>query len=137
MLSQKRISGLAVVRDSEMCWLPTRFHVTRFAVAPIFPTRKLPAMLILVAFQTVLERDMRFEILGLMTVLARYRRVPAKQRIVRTAMIEPVIWKNLFPTSRAVAARTICAEGIAVRILVARRAVVEEHEALVLHGTSR
>lgn len=137
MFSQERISGFDVVRDGEMGRLPSNFVVTGFAIAAIFAMRKLPAVLVLVAIQTARERDMRFEILRLVTVLAGHRRVLAEQRIVRAAMIEPVGRKNLLPSAGDMASRAIAAEGISVRILVARCTVVKRHEALIWDGRFR
>jgi hypothetical protein len=137
MFSEQRVSGLDVVRDREIGRLPTGYIVTGFAVASVGPVRKLPCVLVAVAIETPLERDMRFEILGLMTLLASHGRMFAKQRIVGLAMIEPVGGKNLFPSAGDVAAGAIAAKAAAVRVLVARRAVAEQGKVLVLDRIPR
>ncbi len=93
--------------------------------------RELAAVLVLVAIQAARERDVRFEILGLVAILASYGRMFAEQRIVGLAMVETIGGKNLLPAAGGVAARAIAAEALAVRVLVARRAVVEKRDALV------
>jgi hypothetical protein len=108
MFSEKRVGGFSVVGDSETGRLPTRFGMTRFAVAAVVPMRKLPTVLVAVAIETVLERDMPFEILGLVAALANHCGVLAEQRLVRPAMIEPVTRKNLLPTARDMAVCARC-----------------------------
>ena len=127
---------MGVIRDREMGRFPTSLSVTRFAIAAIVAMRELAAVLVFVAIQTARERHRSFEILGLVTVPARHGGVLAEQRIVGAAVVETVGRDNLLPTAGDMAAGAIAAERVAVRIFVARRAVGEHREALVLHGRS-
>ena len=137
MLSEQRVGGPGVVRDGETGRLPSGFAVAGLAVAAVFAMRELAAMLVRVAIQAARERDVGFEILGLVTVLANYARMLAGQGVVGFAMVETIGWKDLLPTTCDMAMRAIAVEGIAMRVLMARGTEVEQRKALVLDGASR
>lgn len=115
-----------------MSWFPTGFVVTRLAVAAICATGKLSCVLIGVTIETPRERDMRFEILGFVTILASDCGMSSKQRVVGLAVVKTIRRENLFPAASHVAACAIPAEATTVRVLMARRAVVERSKVLVL-----
>src|SRR5271165_1504480 len=117
-----------------MSWFPSGLVVTRLAVAAICATGKLSCVLIGVTIETPRERDMLFEILGFVTILASDCGMFSDQRIIGLAVVKPVRGENLFPAAGDVAARAIAAEAAAVGILVTRRAVSEKGKILVLDG---
>ena len=109
-----------MIVDREKRRFPVAFGVTCFAIAPVGPARKLFSMRILVAVQAAREGYGRLEILGLMAIFANHRRMFTEQRIIRPAVVEPVIGKQLLPAACRVAACAVAAKSTSVDILVAR-----------------